>query len=87
MGEEAASDEALVTGTLEYLARSIVSHPEGVSVEVIPGSDTTVLRLHVDPEDLGRVIGKGGRVVRAIRQITRAAAIRADIRVYVEIAD
>lgn len=87
MGEEAAQDgdEALVADTLGYLARSIASNPDAVSVEVVPGADTMTLRLHVDPEDLGRVIGKGGRVARAIRQITRAAATRADIHVFIEI--
>ncbi len=87
MGEEAAQDgdEALVAGTLEYLARAIVSNPDAVSVEVVPGPERTTLRLHVDPDDLGRVIGKGGRVARAIRQVTRAAATRADVHVFVEI--
>jgi predicted RNA-binding protein YlqC (UPF0109 family) len=87
MGEEAAQDgdEALVTGTLAFLARSIASNPEAVQVEVVPGPDTTTLRLHVDPEDLGRIIGKGGRVARAIRQVTRAAATRAGIHVFIEI--
>jgi len=89
MGEEAAQDgdEALVAGTLEYLARAIVSKPDAVSVEVEPrDGDTLTFRLHVDPDDLGRVIGKGGRVARAIRQITRAAATRAGVHAYVEIA-
>ena len=87
MGEEAAQDgdEALVVDTLDFLARSIVSNPDAVSVELVPGPDRTTLRLHVDPEDLGRVIGKGGRVARAIRQITRAAATRADLHVFIEI--
>jgi uncharacterized protein len=87
MGEEAAQDgdEALVAETLEYLARAIVSNPDAVSVEVVQGPERTTLRLHVDPDDLGRVIGKGGRVARAIRQVTRAAATRADVHVFVEI--
>ena len=90
MGEEAAQDgdEALVAGTLEYLARAIVSKPDAVSVEVEPrDDDTTTFRLHVDPEDLGRVIGKGGRVANAIRTIAKAAAVRIDRRVIVDILD
>lgn len=89
MGEGPAEEEredALVTETLEYLARSLVAHPDRVEVEVVPGEGRTIFRLIVDPEDLGRIIGKGGRMARALRQVTRAAATKAGIHAYLEIA-
>lgn len=83
--DEEARDEEVVAQTLEFLARSLVGNPDQVSVEVIPG-ERTVFRLHVDPSDLGRVIGRGGRMARALRQVTRAAATKAGIHAFVEIA-
>jgi predicted RNA-binding protein YlqC (UPF0109 family) len=47
----------------------------------------TVFRLHVNPEDMGRVIGRHGRTARAIRQVTRAAAAKAGVSAYIEIVD
>jgi hypothetical protein len=87
--EEERSDLQVVADTLAYLARSLVEHTDEVSVEVVPGDgggDTTVFRLHVNPDDLGRVIGRGGRTARAIRQVTRASAAQTDIHAFIEIA-
>ena len=83
--DEEARDEEVVARTLEFLARSLVGLPDQVSVEVIPG-ERTVFRLHVDPDDLGRVIGRGGRMARALRQVTRAAATKTGIHAFIEIA-
>ena len=66
---------------LAYLARELVDDPEAVRVE------TLVLRLHVAPDDVGKVIGRGGRIVRALRTVMRASAVREGRRVLVEIAD
>jgi uncharacterized protein len=73
---------------LEFLARELVDDPD--SVEVVEGSDDRgpVLTLTVAPDDMGKVIGRGGRTARAIRAIVRAAATRQGIHsVFVEIAD
>ncbi len=73
---------------LEFLARELVDDPD--AVEVVESSDERgpVLTLTVAPDDMGKVIGRGGRTARAIRAIVRAAATRQGIRsVFVEIAD
>ncbi len=58
---------------VEYIARLLVEQPEAVSVKEIRGSSVTVLELHVAREDMGRVIGKDGRVANAIRTLLRVA--------------
>lgn len=85
-GDEEERDRQVVARTLEFLARSLVANPDQVSVEIVPGDDRTVFRLHVDPADLGRVIGRGGRMARAIRQVTRAAATKTAVHAFIEIA-
>jgi len=70
---------------LEYLARKLVDHPEGVEVEELEGDRSTILELRVDPDDMGRVIGRQGRVAQALRALVKAAAARDGSRVTVEI--
>jgi len=86
---QAGEDEqGLVEATLAYLAKALVEHPDDVEVSSAPGEGTTtVFRLHVNPEDMGRVIGRHGRTARAIRQVARAAATKAGVGVYIEIVD
>jgi predicted RNA-binding protein YlqC (UPF0109 family) len=72
---------------LAFLARELVDDPEAVRVETEDRDGALVLRLHVAQEDLGKVIGRGGRIVRALRTIVRATAVRDGRRVLVEIAD
>lgn len=72
---------------LEYIARELVEDPDAVSVEEITDDRGTLLRLTVAPDDMGRVIGRGGRLARAIRSVIRAASIRDGIRVAVDIAE
>ena len=72
---------------LEYLARRLVDKPDEVRVERIEEEDTIVLRLHVAEADRGQVIGRGGRMVQALRTIARAAGARDDRRIMLEIAD
>jgi uncharacterized protein len=69
---------------VEFIARSLVETPDAVSVKEIRGSSVTVLELHVAREDMGRVIGKDGRVANAIRTLLRVAT-RDDKRVVLEI--
>ena len=71
---------------LLYIARNLVEHPEQVTVESFEG-DPLVLELRVAPEDMGKVIGRGGRIAKEIRAIRKAVAQRKGVRVSVEIVD
>jgi predicted RNA-binding protein YlqC (UPF0109 family) len=72
---------------VEYLARRLVDHPDQVSVEEVEEEDALVIRLRVASDDVGRVIGRGGRIARALRTLVRASAARGDRRVLLEIVD
>jgi len=72
---------------LEYLARQLVDEPDQVRVERVDEDDTVVLRLYVAEEDLGKVIGRQGRIARALRTIVRAGSAREQRRVQLEIVD
>ena len=72
---------------LAYLARELVDDPEAVRVEEEEREDALVLVLHVAPDDVGKVIGRQGRIARALRTLIRASAVREHRRVLVEIAD
>jgi predicted RNA-binding protein YlqC (UPF0109 family) len=73
---------------LDYLARQLVADPEAVAVERFEEDDgTVVLELSVGEEDYGRIIGKGGRTANALRTVVKAAAVREDCRVLVDIVD
>ena len=71
---------------LAYLARELVDDPGSVHVESEERDGALVLHLHVAPDDVGKVIGRGGRIVRALRTVLRAAAVREGRRVLVEVA-
>jgi predicted RNA-binding protein YlqC (UPF0109 family) len=72
---------------VEYLARQLVSEPDAVRVEEAEEDGALVLRLHVAPDDLGKVIGRRGRIARSLRTVARAAAARSDRRVLLEIVE
>lgn len=72
---------------LAFLARELVDDPEAVRVETEEREGALVLVLHVASDDLGKVIGRGGRIVRALRAVMRATAVRDGRRVLVEIAE
>ncbi len=72
---------------LAFLARELVDEPGAVRVESEERDGELVLLLHVAPGDVGKVIGRGGRIVRALRTVMRAAATRDGRRVLVEIAE
>ena len=71
---------------LEWVARRLVDDPEAVRVETEEREDAVVFRLHVAPDDVGKVIGRQGRMARALRSIVRAGGARADERYLLEIA-
>ncbi len=70
---------------IEYIAKSLVDHPEEVQVSEVEGEQTTVLELKVSKEDLGKVIGKQGRIAKAIRTVVKAAGVHEDKKIVVEI--
>jgi predicted RNA-binding protein YlqC (UPF0109 family) len=72
---------------LEWLARRLVDEPDAVRVETEEREDAIVFHLHVAPDDVGKVIGRQGRMARALRSIVRAGGARADERYILEIAD
>ena len=72
---------------LDYLARQLVDEPNAVRVETVEGEGGTVLRLHVAPADVGKVIGRQGRIARALRTLVRASAGRSRERLLLEIAE
>jgi uncharacterized protein len=76
-----------VAELLEWLIRRLVDDPEAVRVETEEREDAVVFRLHVAPDDVGKVIGRQGRIARALRSIVRAGGARADRRFLLEIAD
>jgi uncharacterized protein len=76
-----------VTELLEFLVRALVEDPEAVQVEELEEDGDLVYEISVAEDDLGRVIGKGGRIANAIRTIAKAAAVRLDRRVIVDILD
>jgi predicted RNA-binding protein YlqC (UPF0109 family) len=76
-----------VTELLEFLVRSLVEDPAAVVVEELEEDGDLVYEITVAEDDLGRVIGKGGRIANAIRTIAKAAAVRLDRRVIVDILD
>ncbi len=76
-----------MTELLEYLARQLVDEPDAVRVERVDEDDAVLLRLHVAQDDLGKVIGRQGRIARALRTIVRAGGAREQRRVQLEIVD
>jgi predicted RNA-binding protein YlqC (UPF0109 family) len=76
-----------VTELLEFLVRALVEDPDAVEVEELEEDGDLIYEISVAEDDLGRVIGKGGRVANAIRTVAKAAAVRLDRRVVVDILD
>jgi predicted RNA-binding protein YlqC (UPF0109 family) len=91
-GDDEGADGNRVVGglskaVLEYLAQSIVDDPDSVIVELDEGRRQLTLRLHVAPGDMGRIIGRRGRVAQAIRTVVRAAGAREGVEAAVDIVD
>ncbi len=72
---------------LEYLLNRLVDYPEDVTVEESQDMDTSVYTIHVHQDDIGRVIGKGGSVINAIRTIAKVRAIKEKNRIKIVLAD
>lgn len=74
-----------VKEVLEYIARNLVDDPDAVRVTEVEDGDTVSLKLAVASDDVGKVIGRRGRTARAIRDMVRAAGVKAGVNVSVEI--
>ena len=72
---------------LLYIARSLVEHPDDVTVTEVQGTDELTLELRVNPDDMGKVIGRQGRIAKEIRTIIRSYAQRTGVKVSVDIVD
>lgn len=72
---------------LLYMAKNLVDDPDAVTVKETAGEDGTVLELHVAPGDMGKVIGRQGRIAKEIRTIVKTVAQRSGEKVTVEIVD
>ena len=71
--------------TLTDIAKAIVDKPEAVVVTEKVSGDTCILELSVDKDDMGKVIGRGGKIAKCIRVVMRAAALKQNMRVIVDI--
>ncbi|HOJ50132.1 MAG TPA: KH domain-containing protein [Spirochaetota bacterium] len=72
---------------VENIVKSIVDHPNDVNIKVVEGEKSTILELRVNPEDVSKVIGKGGRIAKAIRTLIGVLAGRANKRIFLEILE
>jgi hypothetical protein len=72
---------------VDYMVKQIVTDPDGVAVEVVQDGHRAVVRVSAAPADLGKVIGRNGRHIEAIRMVVRAASLRSRDRVQVEVRD
>ncbi|HEY0580682.1 MAG TPA: KH domain-containing protein [Chloroflexota bacterium] len=72
-------------GLVEYVAKALVDKPAAVKVDEVQDGNTTVYELEVDEEDIGKVIGRQGRVVRGLRALVKAAATRKGTRVDLDV--
>ena len=78
---------ARAKAVVELVARQLVDDPDGVFVDTTERSDNVAILIHTSPGDLGRIIGKRGRVIQALRQVGRAAGATEGVRVTVEVAE
>ena len=74
-----------MTKLVEAIAKSLVDNPDGVEVSETESRQGTIIRLKVDPSDMGKVIGKQGRIAKSIRTVVKAAASKGDKKVIVDI--
>ncbi|MEM6962987.1 MAG: KH domain-containing protein [Myxococcota bacterium] len=84
-----ATDDSLdrLQELVEFVAKSLVDDPDSVEVSTVDGDRTLVVELSVEPEDLGKVIGREGRTARAIRTLLAASSARQNRRVVLEILE
>ena len=76
-----------MTELVKYIAQSLVDHPEKVDVRAVESEDCVTVELRVDESDMGKVIGKQGRIAKSIRTVVKAASARSEKPVFVEIIE
>lgn len=76
-----------MTDLISYVAKALVDHPDAVEVTEREAGDTAVFELRVAPDDLGKIIGRQGRTVRALRVVLQAAATKSQRRTVLEIVE
>ena len=86
-GDEPAVDGGRAKAVLSFLAARLVDEPEAVRIETSENRQGLKLSLHVAPDDMGKVIGRRGRVAQSIRSVVRAAGARDGVDVFVDIVD
>ena len=79
--------ENTLVSLIEFVVKALVDKPENVRVVAVRGEQTTVIELHVDKEDLGKVIGKQGRTAQSLRTILNAASTKLRLRSVLEIIE
>jgi len=72
---------------VEFIAKALVDHPDAVHVRQVEGERAIVIEVKVAPDDVGKIIGRQGRIVNALRTVVKAAAVRTGKRVTVEILE
>jgi hypothetical protein len=90
--DEVAGDGNRIVGArakavVEHVTRAIADEPDAVEVDLVERRDEVALLVHADPSDMGRLIGKRGRVIQALRQVTRAAGAAEGIKVSVDVIE
>jgi uncharacterized protein len=77
----------MTRAVLEYVTGWLVDHPEDVAISESEGERGAILEISVNPEDIGKIIGRQGRIIRALRTVARAAAQRGSENISVEVVD
>lgn len=72
-------------GLVEYIVKALVSQPDQVNITRVERDDATVIEVRVAPDDMGKIIGKQGRIARAMRTVVKAASSKEEKRVIVDI--
>ena len=79
--------DGLVKELIEFITKKLVEHPDDVQVRVIEGDEGQTYELRVHPDDMGRVIGKNGRVAKAVRTLLNSASAKQNIRAILDIVE
>lgn len=72
---------------VEYLAKALVDNPDAVQVRTMQGDKSVIFELKVDPSDMGKVIGRNGKIARAMRTVVKSAGVKTGKLVHIEILD